>query len=539
MSGQEGNSERRRTPGVGQLASELRSLRASDGEHEFTHRLLRVAEHLEAHERSLFRQREALRDQLLAVRAEIARERKLIEEARAIRLGSVPPRRESTPPIVTATHLPSARALIGTEPSALRKKSPGRVRKAARRPTLTPPLRPTVVPEERIAEPPVAPSLVPNPVALPLPRDPVARTEAERPRRLAAPPPPAEIIVPIGPGNLVSVGLALAVVLVLFGWSSVDRWNAHRSNMALARTLDDPSATADQVWDALAARRESRLTAADGAGAYLVARALARVESQPNDDLVSRSTGEERVGLKEQIDRAAWLAPANIWIRLSQAHLAELASEKETSVALWRSLTSAPIVDPAFREAVADHWERVGEREWALATYGAVMQQRPERTGPVLTRLAANGLKRRDYLALVPQRPRAILEATRFLKDSGHSDWWTYPTKLLSPIAETIATETSSEVEAAVRLAELVGATEPAVAILASAVGRFPERRDWRLLLARFHFETKDFERSELLARAVLEADAAGGDETQAAARALLDKIELASGGARRGPAAN
>ncbi|MFO0949092.1 MAG: hypothetical protein U1D30_24800 [Planctomycetota bacterium] len=559
---------------------------------EFRQRLLEIAEHVEAHERTLFAQRDALREQLLAVRVEIQREKKLLEAARRFRrqhaipegsrIGYVAPRSENqeleaesnrgerlkiSPDVsrecdvadpTPKDALPRACRLRGdstatswSEPNAIEatetlSQSPSLPSFPGGQTDCNEDTADDPAPSglgtmlEKVDSAAVTPKLaeeVRRPTASLLTR---ARTSSLKMTSLTtenggtqAGMLDGEWEIPVRWWNLGPL-VALSLLLVFgVGWGSIDLLRAHLSKLEVAMEVEDPATSAEKLEKLLASRHESPLARHDGERDYVVACAMRRLQGLTGSSS-NGSTSPTEPAVYQNLRRAVTRSPASVWNRLTLARIADrLQIHQEERDRVWQPIVDVACAEPLFREALADHYLQLGEKEWALTIYGTVLQGLPERTGPVLARLAESGIKRGEFLEIVPDSPMPMLETTRFLKSAGHSDWWTYPQKAMDRLIEQVGGQSQAELAATLSLCELVNKPDQATRVLEAGLARFPRRQDWQLKLAQLRYDRKEYEESGRLAKDILRERPASDEAKQA--RLLIEKIELASSRPGRG----
>lgn len=613
-----------RTPDAADLAEELRLLpleeenpdtESPERRAEIQNLLLRIAEHLDAHEQALFKQRESLRSQLMSVRAEVQRERQLLEEARALRATFAP--RDSDTALRAQSDFAAetiANAILAPDPTAHSLAESSTLLKL---PEHEPFEEETFkVPTDRLmfADEVELTHVQPTEVAIgpsgeaqetivsaepddqrlpPLSVAPIQKRTPERmerslflqPRTARPKGKPAKESksrgskrqaisgernrvagalgalfhkresfpvsieketspAPVATATPRQIRLDMAEVAVtwrsavpaaalclflaaILGWGTIDSLRAHQSKRVLLATVQAPQSGQADIAELLADQPSTLLGGLDADGQYIRARAFRRIEQIGKDEGGTETDDQNRAAMLQSIDEAIALAPANVWYKLTKARLADqLGLGAELSAAAWESAALCVIADPLYSETIADHFAKTGEKDWALTAYSTVLEKYPERTGDALRRLAAAGVKRKDYLDIVPLHPESILAATRFLKSAGHSDWWTYPRKPLTELSKQIANRPDSELDAIVELCRLVGKSDDTLPILKLAVERSPDRNDWKILLAQVRYERKELEECDRLARDVISTDPSG--EHAKTARTLLEKLELA-----------
>lgn len=542
-----------RTPDAADLADELRLLPIDEKTQkemnqqrmaEIHGRLLNIAEHLDAHEQALFRQREALRDQLRKVRAEIRKEQRLLQTAIEAREVSNTLFRTPDPSEEKATQRPRMtheRKGRTEYPAELSLRPSPKVKPAVSRPQPENPA-PTIATPAEIGEPTSAEPSTAKPSLL-APSSPragwaqrlfhrdSARANAderlpEKSQPLASVAGEVDLSFPVRWWTALPVVAATVLVASLVSLGTVDAWRNFASKQSLASQLLSPSSTAEELRSKLQEQAFSLTGPLDADRAYLTAMIERRIDLLQGASGFVKSQPEELPASYESVQAAAALVPTNVWYRLTRAQLAErlkLPTELRTSA--WDAVAAYAISEPLYRERIADHYARSGELDWAVTAYSSLLTSYPERAGHVLSQLSDAGMKRKDYLAIVPDDPRAVLAATKFLKSAGHSDWWTYPREPLATFAQQIDSHQLAEVEAIVNLSQLVGKSEETLPILRSAVAKYPHRSDWSLRLAQLSFEANDFEECQRLAQEIVAA--APGSEDAKAARTLIEKVEL------------
>lgn len=190
------------------------------------------------------------------------------------------------------------------------------------------------------------------------------------------------------------IALAASVLVAgTVGIVSVENLNVHARTLPLAKVLENPSATPDEIRQAAQALPASPLVRWDARREQLLAQAALRT-MDPNDPA--------RIATRDRhFERALERATGSAWYQVQVALTADGADPR------WQSFASRNLPEPSIQEAVLFHtWSRDGDPPMDklrghLAAY-------PERSGSVVDRLLAKGLSPAQAVDLVPDTQAAV-----------------------------------------------------------------------------------------------------------------------------------
>lgn len=339
-----------------------------------------------------------------------------------------------------------------------------------------------------------------------------------------------EWCLPATAWSVIPVAAALVPAAVVYGWLAMGHFQAARTVVELAATLDQRS-TSHRRWTI--SPRENLETAGGPAPAlahYYRARLIDQAENGETLLTHPQARRQQRRLAREHLTAATKVAPANPWYWLSLARLSSALKEPaETQNRLWQRVHNLPIADPEYWRRVADRARVQGKWESAVTAYRKVLMQSPQQTEEYLAFLVSLGHSPKEYLAIVPDLPVAALQAARFLKQAHDDRWRDFAGNALTQIERAAKTKEPEDFAALSALYHLLDRLDDAIRAVEAARQRQPGRPDFDLQLAELRYAREEYDESLTLADDVLKAEPAG--ELADKAQLLREKVALASRG--------
>ena len=338
-----------------------------------------------------------------------------------------------------------------------------------------------------------------------------------------------EIVIPVAWWNAIPAVMAFIAIAGGLGFVAFGMVRQASARATLQDAIHSAPIRIADLEGQLAATEGTFLSRFDGRFDYVRARVqdFVNIKNNAQELLTKRQVIDPRV--LKLVDRAVERTPAVGWQRLTRATLATQAKSEDVEES-WTVADAGRIDDPLYWEMLGDHYRMVGRKDDALAMFANVLRRRPAAARDVLAMLAEVRIDLAKSLTIIPPEPVAALQAVLFVRnEEGRREWQTHATQLLERLGAPRPDENGDDLAARGQLQLLLGRNDEASQSYELALKREPERNDFRLALAKLHYERKRFGECSALAERIIHTEPASsfGEE----ARVLRNKIELATGG--------
>lgn len=194
------------------------------------------------------------------------------------------------------------------------------------------------------------------------------------------------------------VGIAVAI-----GGIGVEVMRVAHSQAVVARVLNDPKASGDQIVAAARGMRSSPLARWDANRELLIARAtLLAMERSTGISSIDQSTQRENARILFR--RAADRHPQSPWHRMNVA----LAAPATLAAGYWEKLAPLASHEPTIVEQAALYQIRAGNRAQGFEEIGKTIQSQPTSASRLARSLLNSGASINELMSVIPDSPDAI-----------------------------------------------------------------------------------------------------------------------------------
>jgi tetratricopeptide (TPR) repeat protein len=213
----------------------------------------------------------------------------------------------------------------------------------------------------------------------------------------------SDLVIPARWWNIPIAITLLVGIAVAMGGIGVEVMRVAHSKAILARALNDPKATGDQIVAIVRGMRSSPLARWDADRELLTARAML-LASERTAGPATSDPSTQRENARVHFRRAADRNPLSPWHRMNvaltaSAHLAE---------GFWDKLAPLESHEPMIAEQSALYQIQAGSRALGIERIGKIIQSQPSSAGRLARSLLAAGASVNELMAVMPDSPDAI-----------------------------------------------------------------------------------------------------------------------------------